>query len=562
MRDAIEHIIEVFESSCDIALTPDDVKPSPVSDFGIPVAFRLAKKEGRNPLALADELASRIRADDVIARAESERGYVNISLKDSYLLGLLSDGAPISSGSGPKVVLEHTSVNPTGPVHVGRVRNTIIGDSIRRILSHTGYDVETHYYVNDIGRQVATIAQGIAEGIRPDESLRGKYSSHAGRSDYETFFAYVEANKRFESDDAFKKRVYSLIHAAENGDETALKNITKVARDCLEGQLKAFDRVGAVFDVFDYESEFITSGSVDEVLKRIRQDQHYVKSGIGEGLDLSDFGIDKRGGMTVCARADGTSVYLTRDIAYHLSKSRIGGRLINVLGEDHKLQFTELKTILEHAFGFSGHLEAVHFSFVDFGGVQFSTRRGDIATVDDLLDEAVSKAAAEIEKRGFGDQDMAEAIGVGAVKFHIVKTSPNKQISFSFDEALNFDGETGPYIQYAHARSCRILEKSGENIEGLNAACDLDMHPAERALLLKLLSFEDAVLESASQLRPDIIATYLLDLTGQYGRFYMGCPVIDSQGGIRARRLLIVKAVRDRIRAGLELIGIKAPERM
>ncbi|MCX6695953.1 MAG: arginine--tRNA ligase, partial [Candidatus Altiarchaeota archaeon] len=345
MNAAKAGILESLEKAGGVKLSVDDVKASPMGGYGSPVAFKLGKTLRRSPQDIASELAGRISPGGFIKSVQAVNGYINFTLDYEKVLERLLDGKDeVRHGRGT-VILEHTSVNPTGPVHVGRIRNTIIGDSIRRILSHAGYEVKTHYYVNDIGKQVAIIASGLADRMEPDLELVKKYERYASRQDYQVFFTYVKANRLFEEDESFQRRVQAKIQAAEGGDGAALKEITSAAKRCLEGQLKTFERLGAKFDLFDLESELIVDGSVDKVMEKARKDMHYVKSDIGEGLDLSPFGVEKRGGMTVLARADGTSVYLARDIAYHLKKLKLGDRAINVLGEDHKMEFLELKTI-------------------------------------------------------------------------------------------------------------------------------------------------------------------------------------------------------------------------
>jgi len=555
-------LLSKLESASGERLSSEDLKDSPVADLGCPVAYKLAKKLGRSPDAIAEEIAAKIPSGGIISSVKAEAGYVNFTLDSAELLRMLLRAVRKPTKKPGTIVLEHTSVNPTGPVHVGRIRNTVIGDCLRRILVRCGHDVETHYYVNDIGKQVAIIAAGLAARMEPDQDLMQKYKSHADREDFKVFFTYVKANRLYEEDTAFQGKVQSLIQAAESGDKAALELITGTARRCLEGQLETFSRLNAVFDVFDYESDGLTDGSVDEVMEKVRRSSHYQKSEVGEGLDLTSYGLEKRGGMTVLARADGTSVYLARDIAYHLKKVKLGDRIINVLGEDHKLQFQELKTILECVFGIKAALEAVHFSFVSFEGMKFSTRKGEIAAADELLDEAVAKAEAEGEKRQLGGEGTAQMIGVGAVRFHIIKTTPNKQITFRWEDALSFEGESAPYIQYAHARSCRILEKSGADLKKLN---DIDYAVAddeEKKLILKLLQYEDAVEAAAAHLRPDLVAAYLLELAGAYSRFYMKCPVLDAPEPVKNRRLLTVQKTRETIKDGLGLLGIDAPERM
>ncbi|MBU0762339.1 MAG: arginine--tRNA ligase, partial [Candidatus Altiarchaeota archaeon] len=513
MKALKEEIARVLSGASGTEVGVCDVVSSPVADLGSPIAFKLGKVGRADPRVIASDIVSKIKCRGLISSVVSDGGYVNFFLDYKKLTELVFEDC-FFPRKNVRVVLEHTSVNPTGPLHVGRIRNSLIGDSLKRIMSFVGYDVETHYYVNDVGRQVVLISQGLEKKLAANEKLVERYSTYSKRGDYMVFFVYVEANRLSESDDAFMDDVTGLIRRAESGDDKVLDLIKSTAKTALEGQMETFNRLGIVFDVFDFESECLRDNSVEEVMTKVRDSGFYVKSDVGEGVDLSSFGVEKGAGFTVLARADGTSVYLSRDLAYHLKKLGWGERVINVLGEDHKLQFKELSTILREVLGVDRDVEVVHFSFVNFEGTKFSTRKGEVATVDELLDESCENALAEVRSRELGDEDTARMVGVGAVKFHIVKTTPNKPITFSFSDALNFDGETAPYIQYAHARSCRILEKAGD----FKADVDFQVSDKdEKELIFRLLEFEDVICEAARQLRPDLVATYLISLTSSYG---------------------------------------------
>jgi len=566
-----EDIVRIVEQACESKVSADEIRDSPVADFGCSVAFRLAKERGKSPKDVARELADKIKPVGLIDRVEAVNGYLNFHLNYAeftrkVLEEIRQPGAEYGRGERKKekIILEHTSVNPTGPVHVGRLRNTIIGDSLRRILGFGGYEVETHYYVNDIGKQVAIIALGLKQIINPDEDAIREYAKYKDREDFQIFFTYVMANRMFEEDSDFQSSVQELIQHAEAEDLSSLEDITSAARRCLEGQRKTFERLGVKFDFFDFESDDLRMGDVGDILEKLEKSEYAREGEIGFGLDLSSFGIVKQGGLSVLRRKDGTSVYLSRDIAYHVKKAGLGDKLINVLGEDHKLEAVEVKIILEKILGVKTPIEIVHFSFVSFEGEKFSTRRGKIAAAEVLLDEAVEKAGEEIKKRGIADESIAPIIGVGAVKFGIIKIAPTKPITFKWAEALNFEGETAPYIQYAHARSCRILEKAGVSVESIRPdeiSLNLE-NDEERRLVKALAEFPQRVDEAVCTLRPDIIATYLLKLTSAYGGFYMKCPVLDAEDKVKKRRLLLVNATKNTIKKGLELLGIESPERM
>ncbi|MBM3308882.1 MAG: arginine--tRNA ligase [Candidatus Altiarchaeales archaeon] len=571
MNEAKEEARGLLQEACGEEVSLDEVQVSQVADLSSTLAFKLAKKLKKSPKEVAESLARKIKPVGLVGSVEAVNGYVNFHLNfenfakhvlNTILLSEEDYGKPLVESEG-KIVLEHTSVNPSGPIHVGRLRNSIIGDSIKRILNFAGYEVETHYFVNDIGKQMAVIALGFKEGVKPDEEVLSKYSKFKDKPDFKIFFEYVAANKVFESDTGFQKRVQEMIQSAESGDKKALGAMTSAAENCLKGQKQVFDKVGIKFDVFDFESKFVVNKKALEVVSKLEKSRLWKTTEVGSGLDLSGYGIEKQAGLTVLKRLDGTTVYSARDLAYHLEKQNCGDRLINVLGEDHKLQTLELKTILQEFLGFKKPLDVVHYSFVSFEGSKLSTRRGEIASVDELLEEAVEKAELEVEKRGIAGKETAGMIGIGAVKYHIIKTAPSKPITFSWSEALSFDGETAPYIQYVHARSCRILEKSGEKVSGISAEkVDLNLDEIEKQLLKELSLFPDVVETSARDLKPNLIANYLYALASTYNKFYIQCPVIPAEKKVRERRLLIVHSVKEVVKTGLNLLGIEAPERM
>jgi arginyl-tRNA synthetase len=425
--------------------------------------------------------------------------------------------------------------------------------------------------VNDVGKQVAIIALTLDKDlnfsfrISEFDELKERYQEYEGKDDFEIFFEYVVGNKLYETDEKFKEAVEKLIKDAESGDKNQLEKIKKAARICLKGQQQTYGRLGFVFDCFDFESEEIESGRVFKVLDELRKTEYWTsKDDVGEGLDLSSLGIEKRSGLSVLTRSDGTTVYLARDISYHLRKLSRGDILINVLGEDHKLEFEELSKILKEILKVKKPVEVVHFSFVSFEGEKLSTRKGKTAPVDMLLDEAESKAAEEIIKRGIAEKETAPQIGVGAVKYHLLKTAPAKPITFRWEEALSFDGDAAPYIQYAHARSARILEKSGLKSEEINAKnLDLsNLQPEEKNLIKELSLLPEKVASSAVGRKPHLLANYLYELASSYSRFYKECQVLSDDEALMKRRLALVAGVKNTLKTGLSLLGIDSPERM
>ncbi len=591
-QDIKENIRGILRNAVGEVIKPEELHESELCDLTSTVAFRLAGGLEKNPKELAEEIVDRIKtakigvdkggeppylAEEItgriepckfIRKVEAVNGHINIFLNYSEIIlptireiRVMGDGYGRGKPREEKIVLEHTSINPSGPVHVGRLRNSLIGDSLVRILRFYGYKVETHYYVNDIGKQIAIIALGMKEGIKPDGDAAKNYMGYKDKEDFKILFHYISANREFESNPEFARRVQEFIKDAEEGNPTALDEISSVARRCLDGQRKIFHSMGIEFDFFDFESDWLREGKIKPVLEFLKKSRYFKTTDAGSGLDLSKFGLEREGGVSILTRSDGTSVYLLRDITYHLDKAKRGDLMINVLGEDHKFEFREIKTILQKFYHLPTLIEAVHYSFVNFEGDSLSTRKGQIAPVDRLIDEALDKAAKEIEKRKIAGKEVAPAIGLGAIKYHILKTSPHKPINFSWKRALDFDGDTAPYIQYAHARCCSILRKSDINLDSIDNF-DKNLDKEEEELLFNLIKFPGVVENSALERKPNLTANYLYALAHSLNRFYRKCPVLPAEQGVKERRLLLVDATRQVLKNALNLLGIDAPERM
>jgi len=298
------------------------------------------------------------------------------------------------------------------------------------------------------------------------------------------------------------------------------------------------------------------------VSSRLKADSRSYREDDAYALDLSGRGIDKE---LVFLRGDGTSLYTTRDIAYHIDKFERSDRAINVLGEDHKLQARQLSAALD-ALGNDRDAEAIFYSYVNLPEGKMSTREGNVVNMDDLLDEAVDRASDEIEKRA-GDRDRdvedveetARAVGIGAVRYDIVARQPEKPITFRWEEALNFDGQHAPYVQYVGARASGILEKSDASPD-TDGAVDALTTPEERALLRKIGELSAVVDDAADELAPHRLATYSRELAECFNEFYRECPVIDAED--EGARLALVRASRVAIERSLGLIGVETPEAM
>lgn len=534
--------------------------------------FKLAKILKKNPNEISKFLAERIDKIKFIKEIKSIGGYLNFYL-DYELFGkevlkeVLEEKenyGKTDKYKGRKILIEHTSINPTGPINIGRARNPFIGDTLAKLYKAVGFDVLTHFYVNDMGKQIAIIAHAIDKNIMPSKELKEIYKKYADKDDFKLFFIYVEANKLGEGDYKSKQEIEKLLQRCEQKDILAIKKLKNIAEMGLKGQIETLKKFNINFDSFDFESQFILDGSVENVthkLKELLQSKRLEDGAFA--IDLSEFGIEKKEG-TVFQRANGTSVYIVRDIAYHIWKFKKVKEAIVVLGEDHKIEFLELKALLS-LLNIKGNLNVVHFSFVSLKGERMSTRKGIITPLDELIDAGFEKAKKQIKStmkiRNKKElEKIAMQVTLGALRYNILKVHPMKRIEFSWEDALNFEGDSAPYIQYAHARCSRIIEKAGFNEIKLNKI--ILTKNEEIQLIKKIALFPSIILSSAKNNRPHILANYAYDLAKCFTDFYHTCNVLKEKDEIKETRLAIVNATKQTLKNSLNFLGIEALEKM
>lgn len=543
---------------------PFQIPPPAFGDIAFP-AHAYAKALGKSPQAVAERLVEEMPVRLFIGRHEARAGYVNSFLHyptfgERTLTAVLSEreGYGRAAAKGRRVIVEHTSINPTGPVHVGRARNSVVGDTLARLLEWSGFETTREYLVNDVGRQVLTLVWGV-------ENLKEKELGPPEREkeDYRLVRYYRRASQLLEEDPRVAAAVDEMSSRLEAGDEDLLRRVRAVCDRMMSGILESLSRLGVAFDRFFWENETITGGSVREVVARLRGGGHVQEEDGALYIDMEPHGITGRDTRWFITTRRGTSLYTTRDLAYHLDKFRRSDEAINVLGEDHKLEFRQLTAALK-LMGVEREVEPVFYAHVTLPEGRLSTRRGLVVNLDDLMDEAFERAYEEVKRRreDLEDSEMrriAEAVGIGAIRYNIAKVQAEKRILFRWEEALSLEGQTAPFLQYSYARSCGILRKA-EAPERWDPR--LLEHPQERALLKLLARFPAAVIEAASSRRPHQMAQYAYELATTFNLFYRDCPVLQADEDLRGVRLALVSAFRTVLGNSLERLGLQALEEM
>ncbi len=606
-------------------------------DFGqlaSSLCFELAKKLNQKPADLAVHLVKAISKSkfSLIEKIAPAGGYVNFhanfpkfsSLTFESIKQLSSNYGFVKTENPVKIIVEHTSVNPLHPIHIGQARNPMLGDALARILTCRGHMVFRHYYIDDVGRQSSVVAYGYEKLGRPKPDVKsdlfvGKiYTVTSCLVEINRLKRALELAKAVSSTDEISKinkdvdewmsvaaelkekfptlfetlmakigedenpeeGINKLNRAYEDGEPKAKKLVREVSELCLHGFRETQGRVEIFYDSWDWESDFVWSSQVSEVLQKLKTSPFvYTEGGVLEFdaekvarvLNLkTKLGLreDYEIPPLTLMRADGTTLYTTRDVAYTLWKFKRAEKVVNVIGMEQSLAQLQLKLAL-YALGYGKYADNfVHFAYnlVTLPGYKMSSRRGRYITFDEVLDEAVERAFEEVSKRSpqLSEEEkrkIANFVGIGAVRYALVDVDASKPVVFTWDRVLNFETNSAPYVQYTHARACSILRKAAREPE--KPSFELLTEEIEKQLVLSLAIFPDTFIETTEYLKPNLIADYTNALADKFNTFYNALPVIKAgPRELSDARLALTLAVRTVLRNALNLLGVVAPEKM
>ncbi len=524
------------------------------ADLASTVAFVLAKAEKKSPVVIAEDITTAIKERLAVAgiTVSTTGPYINFVFGPAYAAGVVEVASQPDYGRLPdvsgRVCIEHTSANPNGPLHVGHIRNSVIGDTLSRVFRKAGYDIDVQYYLNDMGRQIAIVSWGFDFLDIPQ--------NEGEKDDHYVARVYVAANRVLVADPSIKEEIDRRMGLIERGDPEMVEKFRRAVSLCAEGIKVTLNRLNTPHDRFIWESGFVQDGSMVKILDRVEALPESSHDDV-LAVDLTEFGFEKE---YVLRRSDGTSVYAARDLAYHAWKGEHFERFIDVLGADHKLIGAQLQATMK-LLGEKAP-EIVFFEFVSLPEGSMSTRAGKFISADELLDEVTKKAFDEVTSRRpeLAEEErraIAASVAVGAVRYDIVRVSQEKSTVFDWRQALDFERQSAPYIQYSHARACSILEKAGEFTPSYILSTESEM------ALAKHIGLFPAVLQTVmDELRPHHLAIYARDLADLFNAFYHTDPVLKAEAGVRDARLTLVRAAQNTLSEVLETLGIDAVRSM
>lgn len=569
MRQVIAERIAACAASCyencglgvaDVAAmleTPPDKK---LGDFALP-CFRLSKTLRKAPQMIAASLAEKLSCEE-IERVEVVGGYMNVFLSRSYVAKgiveavLANPGRWGSSalGEGKTVCLDYSSINIAKRFHIGHLSTTMIGHSLKRIYDFNGYKTVGINHLGDWGTQFGKMICAYKKWGNRDEVEAGGVQAMVD--------LYVKFHAEAEKDPSLEDEGRAWFKKIEDGDEEAMEIFSWFKAVTLKDTQRVYDLLGVSFD--SYNGEAFYNDKMEPVVAELKEKGLLVESQGAQVVNLDDFGMPP----ALVLRSDGATLYITRDLAaaFYRHNEYAFDKCLYVVAYQQNLHFKQLFKILD-LMGHDWHkgMEHVSFGMVSYEGRALSTREGYVVYLEDLLNKAIEKAREIIDEKSpnlENKDEVARQVGVGAVVYFDLHNERIKDIDFRWERALSFEGETGPYVQYTHARCCSVLRKAGAYA---GAAPDFTALCDDEAMdvLMQIARFPETVRKAMDQNEPSLITRHTTSLAQAYNKYYFEHRIMEeSNPAATAARVQLTDAVRDVIKTGLYLIGVEAPERM
>lgn len=532
-----------------------------MGDFAFP-CFRLAKVLKKAPALIAKEVEEKIKIPDFIEKTEVVNAYINFYVdKSVFVREILSRVfeqkeryGNCDIGKGKNVVMDYSSPNIAKPFHIGHLRSTVIGNALYNIFNAIGYNSIGINYLGDWGTQFGKLIVAYKNwGDR--ETVEKEDIKELSR-------IYVKFHEEAEKNPELDEQARGWLVKMQNGDEEALELWKWFVDVSMKEFNRIYDRLNIKFD--SYKGESFYNDKMGAVVEELKEKNLLTESQGAQIVELDGYNMPP----CLILRRDGGTLYPTRDIsaAIYRKNTYDFAKSIYITALDQNLHFAQWFKVIElMGYDWAENLVHVPFGLVSLGDKKLSTRKGHVVLMEDILNSAVEKTLSIIEEKNPNLKDkeeVAEQVGIGAVIFNDLYNSRIKNVVFDLQKMLNFDGETGPYVQYTHARACSILKKSGLDNINFNIDFSLLTDDASVEVCRVIAEYPEKLIDAAEKYEPYIVTRHIVALCQAFNKFYNNNNILGSDGKVRNSRIALVYAVKTVIGAGLSLLGIKAPEQM
>jgi len=542
---------------------PSDSK---MGDYAFP-CFRLAKTMRKAPHMIAKDIAEKIAENGAFAKVENVNGYVNMFMNREHFMKNLLHEAMLKRekfgrsnvGNGKKTIVEYSAPNIAKPFHIGHIRSTVIGNSIYKIYDFLGYDTVRINHLGDYGTQFGKIICAYRKWGNKEDVVREPIKT--------LLSYYVKFHEESEKDPSLEDEARAVFYRLEHGEPAELELWQWFRDESLREFKRVYDMLGIEFD--SYAGESFYSDKMPAALAIMKEKKILVPSMGAQIVELEEYGMS----AALITKQDGSTLYITRDIAAAIYRKQHYNFYKNlyIVGSQQILHFKQWIKIIE-LMGFDWADDCVHipFGMVSLEEGTVSTRQGRVVFLEEVLNKAVEKTKEIIIEKGVNTDNIdetAKQVGIGAVIFQELANSRIKDYVFSWDKVLNFEGETGPYVQYTHARIASVMrnaggEKAEKSLDADN--CDVSFITGDSAYeLAKLLyKFGSVVEDAAEKYEPSIVTRHIVDIAQAFNRFYHDEYILVDNEKEKSAKLTLAFAAKTVLKNGLWLLGMEAPDKM
>lgn len=530
-----------------------------MGDFALP-CFTINVDGVNNPNEKAKTILEKLNVnEDIISDVKVIGPYLNFTINRNFLAketlkAINSEEKNYGSsriGNEKELLIEHTSINPNASPHIGRSRNSIIGDFLVRLYKFEGYNVEANYFINDIGKQISMLLVGV-------EKL-GNIDTIAFS---DMLKLYIEINDISKTDKKVEEKIFYYLHELENGNEEVRNKFKRITDICVKGQQEIFKKMDIKWDRFTHESDFVFKNKTTEILEQLKEKGKLYEDENGRlYVDLSEYDIPTKSPVLVLTREDKTSLYPLRDIAYTISKlERNKENNVIVLGEDQEVYMQQIAATLD-ILGYTAP-KLVSYDFVLLNGDKMATREGKVVLLDEFIEKAKEKLAMTFKEKGtnLSDDEITD-LAASCIKYNMLNVNRKRTVNFDLESATDFQGNSAIYLLYNYARINSILEKA--NYCGFDEDIYKFKEELEYSLINSLYDFPEVIDNSYKTQESVIITNYLYDVSQKFSKYYKNISVLNEKDElVRQSRLALLNSTKTVLSNGMKILGINPVKKL